>query len=306
MIGRPRALTAMLRPVLALVLVAAACGGKRAAPPAPVAADATAPADAPPADAPPAIDLAALASAAGVTDACLVVRDPDGSFRRSDPACGAVRLRPASTFKLLNTLIGADVGLIDSPDTVLVYDPKRYPPDQVAMAAWRADATVRQALAISAVPLYQLLAVKIGAARMQAHLDALGYGNRSIEGGIDRFWLSGGLAISADEQVDFLARLLAGTLPVTARAQAIVRDATPIEEAGDATLHWKTGTGALDAGGWVGWLVGWIDRPDGAHVFACWIRDGAADFETVRAHRTAVCRGALAALGLAAAPAPSP
>ena len=43
----------------------------------------------------------------------------------------------------------------------------------------------------------------------------------------------------------------------------------------------------------------YIDRPDGAHAFACWLREPAtAPFADVRAHRLTVCRGALAELGL--------
>lgn len=251
------------------------------------------------------IELHAQTAAAGLPDdgACLVVRFPDGTIRQSDPARCAIRLRPASTFKLPNTLIGADVGLLDGPDAIMHYDPERYPPDTVWNADWRRDLPLREALEISAVPLFQLLAIRIGAERMQAHLDAIGYGNHDTSGGLDQFWLSGGLAISAREQVDFLTRLLAGTLPVSARAHAIVRAAAPTETAPDATLHWKTGTGQLDDQTWVGWLVGWIDRPEGTHVFACWIREP-GDFQKVRADRTAVCRGALAGLGLFPAPAP--
>ena len=84
---------------------------------------------------------------------------------------------------------------------------------------------------------------------------------------------------------------------MTAQAHAIVRAATPVERAADATLHWKTGTGDLDDEHVGGWLVGWVERADGDHVFACWIREVATDMEAVRAHRVSVCRGALAALG---------
>jgi len=49
------------------------------------------------------------------------------------------------------------------------------------------------------------------------------YGNRDIGGGIDRFWLTGDLRISAVEQFEFLRRLAAGTLPFSPRAQENVR-----------------------------------------------------------------------------------
>ena len=286
-------------PRLALLLVVlAACGGKKAAP-----RDAAPAADAP---ALGRLDLAAaLAPLATEGPACLVVRDPDGTVHQSDAAVCAEPLRPMSTFKIPNALTGADVGLLDGPDAIMAYDPAQFPAPEGANPAWAQDQPLRTALEISAVPAFRLLASRIGAERMQAHLDGYGYGNRSIAGGIDRFWLSGGLAISAPEQVAFLARLVAGTLPASDRAHATVRDALPREHGAGATLHHKTGTGTLDGGPTggppghtIGWLVGWIDRPDGAYPYACWIKHAPGDVEAIRAYRLRVCRGALAAAGL--------
>jgi beta-lactamase class D len=125
---------------------------------------------------------------------------------------------------------------------------------------------------ISAVPLFRRLATQIGPERMQAHLDAFAYGNKDMSGGQDLFWLDGGgLRISAAEQVEFLTKLLAGTLPVKPEAMATVRAALPTETASDATLHWKTGTARQEPEPWTAWLVGWVERSDGNHVFACWL-----------------------------------
>ena len=72
---------------------------------------------------------------------------------------------------------------------------------------------------------------------MQEWIDKVGYGNRDIGGGIDRFWLSGALRISAVEQIAFLRRLAAGTLPFSARSQETVRRITIQESAPDYVLH---------------------------------------------------------------------
>jgi len=284
----------MLR-LVALALIVGCAGRSPAVAPPAAPAPAAAPLDVKGALARAAAPLGLPADAT-----CLVVATPDGAVVASAPACAAERLRPASTFKIVNTLIGADVGLITSAESILPYDPVRYPPEQVGNPAWTHDQSVRDALAVSAVPLYRRLAIDIGAARMQAHLDALAYGNRSIEGGLDRFWLDGGLAVSAAEQVALVRGLLAGTLPVSAAAMAVVREALPRETIGAATIHWKTGTD--DGAGWIAWLVGWVDGVDGARPFACWLREPATvPFDELRAHRLAVCRGALAELGLIAA-----
>jgi beta-lactamase class D len=54
--------------------------------------------------------------------------------------------------------------------------------------AWNRDHTLRSAIAASAVPVYQEIARRIGAERMQKYLDLFEYGNRNI--GADRMSLS--------------------------------------------------------------------------------------------------------------------
>lgn len=311
---------------MALIVAAVGCGKKAAAPASAPKDAAVGSVDAAGADAgamdaggdapatPPEVTaklkgaLEAAMQAVGVTEACLVIRAPDGMIMQSDEAVCAEALTPASTFKLPNALIGADLGLLDSADAMMTYDAARYPKQAHWPADWAQDHPLRKAMEISAVPLFQKLATEIGAQRMQAKLDAIGYGNRSIAGGIDRFWLDGGMRISAVQQIDFLARLTAGTLPVSAKAHAVLRDAVPAEQAqtkaGATTLKWKTGTALRDPDGpSVGWLVGWIERPNDTCQYACWIKKPAgSDLGKLRAERMAVCRGALERLEIFPAP----
>src|SRR5688572_3665623 len=67
---------------------------------------------------------------------CVVVRSPDGTVRQSDPKLCAERLRPASTFKIPNALIGADLGLIAGADAILPYDGVRYPAESWWPVGW--------------------------------------------------------------------------------------------------------------------------------------------------------------------------
>ncbi|HUQ04360.1 MAG TPA: penicillin-binding transpeptidase domain-containing protein [Kofleriaceae bacterium] len=282
---------------LSISLVTAACGDKQSAPtpqPQPQPQPASPATDAAPAK-PASVDIH------GLTDlpACFVVRAPDGTVRQSDEATCQKRLRPASTFKIPNALVGADVGLLDGPDAIMTYDAKTYPKQAYWPEGWDRDQPLRDAMRISAVPLFRRLATQIGPERMQAHLDAFDYGNKDISGGQDTFWLEGGgLRISAPEQVAFLTKLLAGALPVKPEALATVRAALPTEISGDATLHWKTGTSREEPEPWIAWLVGWVERPDGNHIFACWLADPADDVDTVRTRRMAFCKSVLARLGL--------
>lgn len=170
---------------------------------------------------------------------------------------------PASTFKIANSLIALETGVVGDPDKdVFTWDGvKRW------NEAWNKDHTLRSAIAVSAFPVYQEIARRIGPERMQTFVDLLDYGNRDIGGGIDQFWVSGNLRIDPVQQVDFVDRLRRGTLPVSKRSQDLVRDIMPITKVGDATIHAKTGLTDRDHGS-LGWMVGWVEKGEQPTVFA--------------------------------------
>ncbi len=173
-----------------------------------------------------------------------------------------MRFVPASTFKIPNTLIGLSVGAIRDVDEVLPYGGK---PQSVK--AWERDMSLREAIQISNVPVYQELARRIGLERMRTEVARLHYGNTEIGTVVDRFWLDGPLRISAVEQVRFLARLTAKELPVSAEAQAAVRDILLVEQTSEWSLFAKTGL-ALSVSPSVGWWVGWVEKSGRVYVFA--------------------------------------
>ncbi len=99
---------------------------------------------------------------------------------------------PASTFKIASTLIALETGVATGPDFALAWDSTVTPRQPWWPATWARDHTLRTALPASVVWFYQEMARRIGPARMQEYLDAFGYGNRDISGGIDQFWLTVG------------------------------------------------------------------------------------------------------------------
>lgn len=229
---------------------------------------------------------------AGVTGSVAVRRLGERRTFASDlDDAGRGRL-PASTFKLANLLVALETGGVQDLDQVFRWDGVERP-----IAAWNADLTVRSAVRVSAVPVFQRIARSVGEARMGAWLARLGYGNADIAGGIDRFWLDGGLRITTLQQVDFMERLLLGTLPASTRSQALVRDAVPVEPAAcDAVIHAKTGWGQPqgEAGTNVGWWVGWVERPREVWMFAA-VVEGAS--HAVGPARKDVARRVLEHLG---------
>jgi beta-lactamase class D len=132
---------------------------------------------------------------------------------------------------------------------------------------------------------------------MQHFIDAVGYGNRDLTGGIDEFWLTGGLQISPREQVDLLARLYRGDLPFSPATMATVREMMLNESTDRYLLRAKTGWAILPDAVNVGWWVGWVEREAGALFFATVLEATAPD-DTFGPARQGVTRRALEDLGV--------
>src|SRR4051812_27767347 len=172
---------------------------------------------------------------------------------------------PASTFKVPNSLIALETGVVEHPDK----DVFKWDGIKRSIEAWNQDHTMRSAIAASAVPVYQEIARRIGAERMQKYVDLFEYGNHNIGGGIDQFWLTGELRIDPIQQIDFLDRLRRRVLPISKRSQDLVCDILPLTKVGDATIRTKTGLLGAELGKpSLGWAVGWAEKAGAQTVFA--------------------------------------
>lgn len=161
---------------------------------------------------------------------------------------------PASTFKIFNSLVALETGVIKNENEKLDWDEfDRGNPN------WNMSQNMKWAYANSTVWFYQELAKKIGFKRMQEWIDKCNYGNKDISGGIDNFWLKGKLRISAREQVEFLKRLQADLLPFKPEVVKIVKQVMIEEETDQYILRAKTGW-ASSTEQEIGWYVGYVER----------------------------------------------
>ena len=167
----------------------------------------------------------------------------------------ATRFTPASTFKILNSLIGLETGVADNDQFVIKWDGiQRWNEN------WNQDLTMAQAFKYSAVPYYQQLARLIGAEKMHYYIDTIKYGSMMAGGAIDSFWLNDTLQVSADEQVGFLKRLYFAELPgFSERSQRIVQHLMLQEEKPQYRLFYKTGWGKVPGKPDVIWIVGAVE-----------------------------------------------
>ena len=203
-------------------------------------------------------------AAEDATGAILVRRLSDGAEWTGGGERVEERMLPASTFKIPNSLIILETGVISDPYVdMLAWDGVE------RSRGWDEDQTLRTALRRSAVWAYQHWARVVGHEAMGALVADLDYGNAEIGGPeqVDLFWLEGPLEISAREQVDFLQRLHARDLPLRVETQEAVIDIMRHREGEGWTLFAKTGWAIRDEPNY-GWYVGWLETADDTWLFA--------------------------------------
>lgn len=202
-----------------------------------------------------------------------------------DAKRAATRYVPASTFKIANSLIALETKAVKDENEVIPYGGQPQP-----VKTWMHDMSMRDAITISNVPVYQELARRVGLRAYSNWLSTLDYGNQSIGTEVKRFWLDGPLAISAIEQAHFAAQLAQNKLPLSDRSQRLVRNILKTEEKDGHTLYVKSGWAQK-----IGWWVGWVEHNGHIQSFALNI-----DMENVKdaPKRGAITKALLHELGV--------
>ncbi len=210
---------------------------------------------------------------------CLLVTDAQTRTVVAQSGACMARYSPFSTFKIAIALMAFDAGLLQSA-TLPVLETEPGLADW--NPAWRGPQTPQSWMTRSVAWFSQVLTRRLGPERFAAYVHAFRYGNENVGGvkgaedGLITAWLSSSLVISPREQVDFLRRMLAGDLPVSARA---VEQTRTLLQAQETPLGWtlfgKTGTGyarrpdgTLDKSRPMGWFVGWVEKEGRTLIFA--------------------------------------
>lgn len=197
---------------------------------------------------------------------------------------------PAGTFEIAAAVVGLETGAVADEREVFAWDGK----PQV-LGTWEADHTLATGMRDNVAWMFQRVARRVGKPAMRDWLGRLEYGNCDMTGGIDQFWLQGGLRTTAMEQVAFLHRLAEGRLAASQRSQRIVRDSLRLERARAYALYGKAGAVASGPNA-VSWWVGWVERRGRVDaVFATNLAPGTA---TPYADRFVVARAILCAEGV--------
>jgi len=169
---------------------------------------------------------------------------------------------PASTFKIPNSLIALETGVIKDENEVIKWNGEKHSRD-----VWNADHDLKNAYKNSTVWFYQELARRIGEKNYKQYLNTCNYGNKDISAGLTTFWLGSSLAISPKNQLEFLVKLYEEKLPFSKRTFNIVKKIMIQEETPEYMLRAKTGwanTPPKD----IGWYVGYVQKKDNIYFFA--------------------------------------
>jgi beta-lactamase class D len=187
---------------------------------------------------------------------------------------------PASTFKIVNSLIGLQTGKITNDSMIIKWDGVKRNVEE-----WNQDLTMYKAFRVSAVPYFQEVARRIGKDTMEYWLDSLGYaaGPKDtayrIRSAIDSFWLDNSMKISPAEQQGLVRKLYFDQLPFFTTYQDMVKRAMLFENETTYRLSYKTGWGFTEQGHALGWIVGWIEENNHPYFFVLNIESPDRDYD---------------------------
>jgi beta-lactamase class D len=186
---------------------------------------------------------------------------------------------PASTFKIVNSLIGLQTGKIVNDSMVIPWD------GVGRREEWNRDLTMYEAFRVSSVPYYQEVARRIGKDTMQFWLDSLKYGARSdtdrvvIHTAVDSFWLNNAIKITPDQNLGLVKRLYFDELPFFKSYQEVVKRAMLFESNTNYRLAYKTGWGFTENNHAIGWVTGWIEENRHPYFFVLNIESADKQFD---------------------------
>ncbi len=168
----------------------------------------------------------------------------------------------ASTFKILNTLIALEEGVISGADATIPWDGTAY-----ENADWNHDQTLESAFKVSCVWCYQELARKVGAEKYPAYLHSAHYGHLHEPFNETEFWLDGSLTISAEQQIAFLRQVVNRSIPFNSSNYDTLKTIMLAEVTPFYRLYAKTGWSTRSIPN-VGWYVGYVETAGDVWLFS--------------------------------------
>ena len=110
-------------------------------------------------------DFGVILDSTGLSGSILIYDPQINSYFSNDFQRSSKGFLPASTFKIPNSLIALETGVVENDSTLFKWDGKKR-----RLQSWERDMTFREAFHASCVPCYREIAQKIGVGRMKDYL----------------------------------------------------------------------------------------------------------------------------------------
>ena len=188
----------------------------------------------------------------------ILIESADGNIKHQYNVSDKESFIPASTFKIPNTLIILEEGLIKDQFEVIKWDGK-----EREYAPCNKDQTLKSAFQYSCVWFYQRYAELVGHKKYHTYLRKFGYGNILTGSDVTRFWLDGEIKTSVKDQIDFLRKVYAEELPIKKEHIKMLKSIMLSEDHEDYKIWSKTGWSGKD-----GWYVGYLITDNQTWFFA--------------------------------------
>jgi len=204
---------------------------------------------------------------------CFALYNPntDEYFNYNSARCDSGFI-PASTFKIPNSLIALEEGVIEDTNQIIKWDGHEWPNKN-----WNQNHTLKTAIKYSCVWAYEGFAEQIGIEKYMKYMNEFNYGNKDLTGPPTRFWLEGPFRISANQQVDFLKKLYYNELGISKQSTDIVKSIIIRKTGSNYVLSGKSGSGLISDNNIVYWFVGYIEKDNVPYFYALNISGTEAD-----------------------------
>jgi beta-lactamase class D len=199
-------------------------------------------------------------------EGCFALLDVDSGkwIRYNEKRC-AQQFSPCSTYKIPNSLIALETGVVTNVDDMTKWDGVIHP-----IKTWNHDQSMRSAFKDSVVWYYQNLTKLIGKERETDFVHKMHYGNENTTGDITRFWIDDSLKISADQQCEFMRDLVTDKLPFSRENVNKVTEIMKVSSDATHSFGGKTGSGSdpVTKKRNLNWFVGFATNGTHRYVFA--------------------------------------
>lgn len=199
---------------------------------------------------------------AGVTGGIVIYDLGKNNYTVFDKTRMKTGFIPASTSKVIHSLIFLDSGALKDENETLKWDGVKR-----SIESWNQDHNLRTAFKVSAVWFYLETSKRMTRETMQKYYDLSNYGNRNPNGFGEAYWVKGDLRVTPREQVEFLVRLYENRVPFSPQVIETVKDIMIEEKTDNYTLRAKTGWSDAYTPQ-VGWWIGYIEKGHEVYFFA--------------------------------------